>query len=358
MDRPGGIGRYTRELLAALGRRRDVGLVVAAPARARELVTDVGGPSLEALVTVPDTGQLGIALWERYRSHAHFARAGVDLVHGTKHLVPRAAHATVLTVHDVMTLTRAHELRPAKRLLLPAQYRASLRQATRLVAVSAATRDRLAALDAAWAAKAVVVPNGLSHDLLQARSEPVAGLEGSRFALVVGDLSPRKNVGMLLDVWEETSTAAPDLRLAVLGGDGPHSDATRRRLEELEARDRATWVRGASDGQLRWCYEHAAVLLFPSAEEGFGLPVLEALAFGAPVLAGTDPALLEASAGSDRVRHLDPQDRDAWHAAIVAAGAVQRDPPVSPTLPAGASTWDDHAAGVVAVYRQLLHRAD
>ena len=358
VDRPGGIGRYTREVLAALGRRDDVRLVVAAPGRARDAVAGLVGSNLDTLLTVPAAGQLGIALWERYASGARFARAGVDLVHGTKHLVPRGVRVTVLTVHDVMTLTRAHEARLAKRLLLPAQYRATLSQATGLVAVSAATRDRLGAIDHGWAAKTVVVPNGLSEHLLQAEAEPVTALDGKRFALVVGDLSPRKNVALLLDLWEEVSRGAGGLHLAVLGGDGPHSETTRQRLAGLADRGLATWVHESSDAQLRWCYEHAGVVLFPSVEEGFGFPVLEALAFGAPVLASTDPALVEVSAGSDRVRHLDPRDAVAWREAIIAASAVPRDLPGVPMLPAGAWTWDEHAAGLVAVYRRLLGRRD
>ena len=93
------------------------------------------------------------AIWERYASGRQFERAGAQLVHGTKHLVPRVRLPTVLTVHDVMTITRADESGRAKRLLLPRQYRASIKQADRLIAASAATRDRLAALDPTWDAK-------------------------------------------------------------------------------------------------------------------------------------------------------------------------------------------------------------
>ena len=61
------------------------------------------------MLHVPDGGQLRIALWERYVSGAEFAKAGAQIVHGTKHLVPAVDAADVLTVHDVMTITRAHE---------------------------------------------------------------------------------------------------------------------------------------------------------------------------------------------------------------------------------------------------------
>src|SRR5215218_7604249 len=108
--RPGGIGRYTSELVAALGRREDVRLIVAAPEPALDRVRDLAGENLHGTVTIPTESQLGIALWERLRSGPELAKAGAHIVHGTKHLVPRRSFVpTVLTVHDLMTITRAHE---------------------------------------------------------------------------------------------------------------------------------------------------------------------------------------------------------------------------------------------------------
>lgn len=356
IDRPGGIGRYTAELVAALGRRNDVELVVAAPARAADLVRDLGGARLARTLTVPDAGQLGIALWERHRSGAQFAGAGAELVHGTKHLVPRTSLPTVLTVHDVMTITRAHESSAVKRLVLPRQYRVSLDQATALVAVSEATRDRLRDLDPAWAAKTVVALNGLSRTLIDSPSTPVPDLQGSPFALVVGDLAPRKNVRMLLDLWDRVVARVPGFRLVVLGHAGPHSEATTERLTQLEGRGIAVWLRDADDAALRWSYEHATVVLFPTLEEGFGFPLLEAMTFGAPVIASTDPALVEVGAGSDRVVHIEATAPAAWVDEIVRAAAVPRGPVAPPRPPAGARSWAEHADDVVALYRRLLGR--
>jgi glycosyltransferase involved in cell wall biosynthesis len=354
VGQPGGIGRYTTELIAALGRRDDLRLVVAAPASAVNLVERLAAGSLHAHLTIPGGGQLSVALWERYASGRAFAAAGAQVVHGTKHLVPRTGLPTVLTVHDVMTITRAHETAFAKRLLLPRQYRASLNQATRLVAASAATRARLHELDPAWDGKTVIAANGLSRHLMDARSEPVPELAGTRFALVVGDLAPRKNVGMLLDIWPRVIAVDPDLRLVVLGNPGPHSAESGRRLLDLESRSNARWLRGARDGVLRWCYEHATVVLFPTLEEGFGFPVLEARTFHAPVLASTDPALMEVAAGLDGVTHVDARDPDAWIRAIETAAAHPRVASPAPEPPPGAASWDDNAAALVAIYRALV----
>jgi glycosyltransferase involved in cell wall biosynthesis len=98
-------------------------------------------------------------------------------------------------------------------------------------------------------------------------------------------------------------------------------------------------------------------VLLPTLEEGFGFPLLEALTFGAPVIASTDPALVEVSAGSPLVQHLDVQDRDGWRRAIIAAAAGTRpSPPHAPVPPPNALTWDENAGRVVDVYRSLLGR--
>jgi glycosyltransferase involved in cell wall biosynthesis len=356
IDRPGGIGRYTAELVAAMGRRDDVDLIVAAPASAEGKVRDLAGERLSGLLTVPDSGQLGIALWERYRSGRLFARAGAEIVHGTKHLVPRTKLPTVLTVHDVMTITRAHESSTAKRLVLPRQYWVSLEQATGLVAASEATRDRLRDLNPLWDSKTIVAANGLSRTLLDSGSAPVPGLQDTSFALVVGDLAPRKNVRMLLDLWDRVVAQVPGFRIVVLGHPGPHSEKTTERLEELESGGSAVWLRNADDAALRWCYEHATVVLFPTLEEGFGFPLLEAMTFGAPVIASADPALVEVGAGSEGVAHIEATVPAAWVREIVRAATIPRGPVTSPTPPPNAHTWAENAAIVVALYRRLLGR--
>jgi glycosyltransferase involved in cell wall biosynthesis len=354
IDRPGGIGRYTSELVAALGRRDDVRLIVAAPASAADRVRRLAGDHLLSMLNIPGAGQLGIALWERHAIGPQFAKAGAQIVHGTKHLVPRTPLPTVLTVHDLMTITRAHESSFAKRMFLPHQYWTSLDQATGLIAASEATRDRLRDLNSAWDEKTVVAPNGLSRNLIETGDKPVAGLVDTRFALVVGDLAPRKNVKMLLDLWPAVAQAAPGFRLVVLGHPGPHSDETTALLAQLEAAGIAVWLRGADDAALRWCYEHATVVLFPTLEEGFGFPLLEALTFHAPVIASTDPALIEVAAGSDEVVHLDATARDAWLDEITAAATRPRAPVRLPEPPPSALTWEENAEILVSLYRRLL----
>ena len=351
LDHPGGIGRYVREVLAALGRRSDVRVTVLAPRASAELARSLAGSALNEIVIPPRADQISLGLWDRYRAGRAFDAAGTEVIIGCKHLVPRTRRPTVLVVHDVLTITRAHENTLTKRLLLPAQYRSSLTAASRLVAVSAATKTRLGALDRRWSAKCDVIPNGMSAHLIEAEPERPASLDDRGFALVVGDLSPRKNLALLTRLWE--TTIPGDLTLVVVGPDHGTDTPVRRDLLELERLGRVVWIRGADDAALRWCYENARVVLFPTFEEGFGLPLLEAMTFHAPVVASTDLALREISRSDASVTHIDPGDDRGWRAAITAAARFPRTPYLVPRLPAGAITWDEHTHRLVEVARAL-----
>jgi glycosyltransferase involved in cell wall biosynthesis len=161
---------------------------------------------------------------------------------------------------------------------------------------------------------------------------------------------------MLLDLWDRVVAQVPGFRIVVLGHPGPHSDGTTERLEQLESRGCAVWLRNADDLALRWCYEHATVVLFPTLEEGFGFPLLEAMTFGAPVIASTDPALVEVAAGSERVVHIEATVPATWIREIVRVAGVPRGPVTPPAPPPNAHSWAENAAIVVALYRRLLGR--
>src|SRR5207244_2658443 len=159
------------------------------------------------VIEIRGGGQVGRALWERYRLGPILERSGVDVVHGTKHLVPLTCLPTVLTVHDVMPLTWPQQFKLVKRLLLPRQFMRALRSTTMIVAASRTTARRLAELDPSFAAKTVLAENGVSVELQTVVARPLDAVARDPFALVVGDLSPRKNVALLVDVWERVAAA-------------------------------------------------------------------------------------------------------------------------------------------------------
>jgi glycosyltransferase involved in cell wall biosynthesis len=349
---PGGIPRFTRELMVALAARDDVVLTPIVPEDALDVLGSLSLRHARPPLVIGGGGQVAGSLWERYRLGPILERAHVDVVHGVKHLVPRTSIPTVLTVHDVMAITWPSQFRYPKRALLPRQYLASMRAATVLVAVSEATRARIGRVDPALLDKTVVVGEGVGSDLLTATPAPVAALADRDFALVVGDLSPRKNLGVLLDVWPEVHRAT-GLVLAAVAWEAWHSEQTRARLQGLAADGSAVWVRGAADPELRWCYEHARVVLVPSLEEGYGLPVVEALAFGARVVASDDPALVEVGRG--RPLHVPARDARAWEEAVkIAARMPIESGSAAPVAPV---SWADAAAGTVEAYQRARRAA-
>jgi glycosyltransferase involved in cell wall biosynthesis len=345
-----GMGRYAREVLRGLARREDVALVPIVPRVAAGAIEalDLARPLLDQ-IEVPGRTRVEQGLWERYRLGTVLERHPVDVVHGIKHIVPRTNRPTVLTVHDLVTLTWPQQADLVRRLLLPRQYRASLRSAQVLVTYSEATRQRLTDFDPALGAKAVTAPIGFTPELLSADPLPVPDLVGRAFALVVGDLSPRKNIGFLVELWPEIFSATGGLLLAVVGPDGARSRSTRHRVAELVEAGMAVRPGRVAEGALRWCYEHARVVLLPTLEEGFGLPVLEAAVFQVPVVASPEPALVEVGQGWPTF--VDLTDRARWIEAIVEAGprGETRHSPLTAW-----PTWDEHVAGLVGAYRLAM----
>jgi len=310
----GGIHRYTSELLAELIRRDDVEMVpVASPKGAERLRQRF--PNLNQIIILPGRSVISRSLKERYLLNKQLRQAKVDLVHATKHIVPhRVGCPTVLTVHDLFVFTRTKEYSLARQLLLPTIYRRSLAEADRVITVSDAIRQQLSASRLIADDRVDVVLEAPASALTSAVPEPVASLAHRQFALCVCDLSPHKNIELLLRIWEEVNRRT-GLILAIVGPDRMRSSGLRRRLGELESAGMVVRTGFISNGSVRWCYEHAEVVLVPSFEEGFGLPVVEALQFHARLITSSDPALLEVS--GDHTRHIDAADDGAWIDAIV-----------------------------------------
>jgi glycosyltransferase involved in cell wall biosynthesis len=245
----------------------------------------------------------------------------------------------------MLVLDRPHDYPWFKRTLLAGPYLASIRDADVLLCVSEATRMRLLRHVPEAASRVRVVPHAVSPTLHRVLPEPVAALEGRPFGLVVGDSSRRKNLGFVLELWRRVSAQQPAAVLAVVGPEGWG-------ISDLGAGgDAATRTDVALLGhlpeeQLRWCYQNAEVVLCPSLVEGFGLPALEALEFGATVVTSTDPALVEVS--GDRALHLPADDAGPWVRAILGAfsGSGSR-----PTHCGARRTWDRVAAETVQAVR-------
>jgi glycosyltransferase involved in cell wall biosynthesis len=331
----GGIVRYTVELARALAQRTDVELHILSGRDAIPFWTRmVPGDQIHPVPNLPTTV---LGMYERYGYHRIF-QAPWDVVQGTKHLLPRRSRGRqVLTVHDLLPLDRPGDFNAAKRHLLPQPFLASVAGADRVISVSAATAARVNSYLPEVSERIRVVPLANETVGLTAAPEAIPELAGQQFALVVGDANYRKNLPLVVDAWPAVRREVPDARLAVVG---PTAWGATKTHSGKQVDPNVHFLHQVPDAQLRWAYEQAAVTLCPAILEGFGLPSVEALRLGSPVITSEDPALCEASGLHGN--HLSALEPERWERTIIDYLQQPR-----PKASLAVRTWQEVAAETV-----------
>jgi glycosyltransferase involved in cell wall biosynthesis len=313
-----GTARHIRSLLAAL-EHEDVAVKRYA----------LGGSS-RALVPARDLGWYLAALPAKAR------KDGMQVLHCPTQRAPtRSRVPLVVTFHDLAVLRHPETFnrwtRAYSRLALPRVARA----ARRLIAVSEFTKRELVELLDVPAEKVRVIPNAVGPQF-----SPEGAAEPGDYVLAVSTLEPRKNLPRLVEAYRRAGLNGMPLLVAGAAGWGGVN------LEGNGVR----WLGEVGDDQLARLYRGARAIAYVSLYEGFGLPVLEAMACGAPVVVARNGALEEVAGGAAVL--VDPLDPDA-----IAAGlneAIERRDELRPLGFARARTfdWGKVARQTVAVYRE------
>jgi len=212
-------------------------------------------------------------------------------------------------VHD-LSMLQPGLYRRGKRAWFRAFYGRALRRARLKVCVSEHTRRALIERFALPADECVVVPNAIDPAFPTAPARRPRELPDGPFLLAVGAIERRKNVGRLLAAFMATDLPH---RLVFVGRPGADVGDLPARLRA--ASPRVVWLQATDDDELRWCYRNAGALLFPSLEEGFGLPILEAMQSDLPVLTSNVTAMPEVAA--DAALLVDPRNVEALRDGIV-----------------------------------------
>jgi glycosyltransferase involved in cell wall biosynthesis len=250
----------------------------------------------------------------------------------------------VVTVHDMIheiTGTGSGSLSKAKRL--------ATRRADAVVAVSAKSAEDLRNLFE-LEKKIEVIPNGINNAvLLRAAELPPKSGERRPYILYVGSRSGYKNFNLLETVLADSRELA-SYQLVPVGGEKPTTDELRRWNKSFGP-GRVSHMSNATDVDLMDLYQHASVLVVPARYEGFGLPVLEAMALGCPVACSTGGALPEVASGHARL--FSPESVDECGNAIVAALATTTEARSEAASHARSFTWARTAQAYIRVYRSL-----
>jgi len=344
----GGIRTYTIGLVQALAAQPELSLVVVTSI---DDVAELG--RMEVVRISPRTqGLAARALW-RERNLASLARSqGVDVALSPVPELPlrKLPVPSVIVVHDVGPLVAPAFYSPAKRIRYQAVLPRACRLATAVVCVSRATLAGLHAATGLDPRRCEVIGEGP-----QLLGEPAdAPTAREPYLLYVGSLDPRKNVDTLLDAFgQEGTPLGPQLVIV-----GPVENGTSAALEERLARlgigDRVHHLGFVSPGRLMTLYREASALVLPSLYEGFGLPVLEAMQSGTPVVASDIPSLREV-AGDAALYVSRPLDAGCWREALI---RISTDPDLRAehsrrgTDAATQFSWDE----VGRRFSALLHR--
>ena len=298
----------TRALLAAAPDRQ-FGLFTPHP---QCLPADLAGAANARVVTVRPANHLvrvPAALPLALRS------AGASLVHVNYVLPPVCPCRGVTTVHDLSYLIFPQDAPPRDRLVLGALLRRSARQAAAVIAVSENTRRDVVRRLRVPEDRVVVIheaaPPGLRRvtDAAElARVRQVYGL-AERYVLAVGNVQPRKNLPRLVDAFAAIHQEGLAGQLVIVGQDRWRSSDVAQGVEAHGLAGQVVFTGYVPDGDLSALYSGAAALAYPSLYEGFGLPVLEAMTCGAPVVTSSVSSLPEVA--GDAALLVDARDTSA-----------------------------------------------
>ena len=322
----GGSARYATELVAALRDRSDVDVLPlgeGVPARVPPKVMD--------------------AIWYPFLARREARRVCADLLHCPSNRAPlrRGSPPLVVTIHDLVSLRFPETMAAWNRAYLRRTLPRVAAAADRLIAVSADTADDLERLLRVPHARIRVVPNGVQDRFFGAPSVPMPVT--TPYLLFVGTIEPRKNLPRLVEAFQLLRKAGRAERLVVVGAPGWNDVRVDSTSVELLGR--------VSDETLHALYAAASCLVIPSLHEGFGVPAVEAMAAGCPVVAASAGALPEVCGDAAvMVDPLDPRSiADGIERAIGDADALR----ARGRVRAESFRWPHVAASVAAVYREL-----
>jgi len=308
-------------------------------------------------------------VWEQFFQPFVVMQERLDLLHGMAFVSPLSSRCpTVVTIHDLSFTLFPEFFRGANAVYLRWFTRIACQRAARIIAVSEHTRADVIRLYGVPADKVEAIPHGVDARFYPRPASEVAGFRRTHslpehFILFVGTLEPRKNLVKLIEAFsnlksqlsERAGGRLSNLKLMLVGGKGWYYDQIFAAIERFNLQDGVTWAGYVPSDDLPLWYNAADAFAFPSRYEGFGMPLLEAMACGTPVVSSNASSLSEV-AGNAALTVL-PDDvnalADALHRAL-SDSALRQDLRAKGLARASTFTWEETARRTARAYRHAL----
>lgn len=346
--RPGGIGRYTSELAKGLLLREDLALQFYGRNR---IIHDI------SLLRQSDYQ------WERpgkLRKWWQERTVNASLVHGPNYFLPDFADGGIITVHD-LSVFHFPETHPAERIAaFEREFMTSLSRASHIITDTETVRAEVREMFSVPLEKITAIPLGIEPKFTPLCGEQVAGplrqwgLSPGNYGLCVSTLEPRKKIAELLDAWRILpASLRAAFPLVLCGGDGWLNEALLLKVREGVAEGWLNYLGFVGEELLPALYAGATLFLYPSVYEGFGLPPVEAMASGTPVMVSNRSCLPEVC--GDAARYIEPDDVAGFSAAIADAledPEWQRSSAIRGLEQSSGFTWGRCVERTVGVYHR------
>jgi glycosyltransferase involved in cell wall biosynthesis len=364
-EQGGGIGRLTRDLIAALAKRPEAHTyrLFAAGAQPASLPTL---PTSRFTWSSTRLSPKNLArIWHRARLplpiEAFTGR--LDLFHATDFTLPPTLPGTrtLLTVHDLSFVRVPETASPSLKAYLDVVVPRSVHRADHIIADSQATKDDIIALYAAPPEKITVLLSGVdprfqpvtdANRLTAVRAKYALG--DRQYIFSIGTVQPRKNYERIIQALARLRERH-DVTLVIAGGKGWLEGPIYATLDALNMREHVGFIGFADDADLPALYSAARCVAFPSLYEGFGFPILEAMACGTPVVTSNVSSMPEAA--GDAALLVDPYNTDAITDALsqlLANEALHNTLRLRGFAQKARFTWEDAAAKLINLYESLL----
>lgn len=302
-------------------------------------------------------------IWDQFKIPVHAREKKVDILHQASFSAPVLySGKTVVTVHDLIARLFGKDIPFYSRMFFGAWMPFSYRFADRIIAISEHTKKDIVKILKVDPKKITVIPLAAGKEFHPVKNKAKIKMvkrkyhTGEKYLLHVGTLNPRKNLEFLIKVFNNVLEKCPDYNLVITGKKGWYYEGLFKLVKKLGLKEKVIFTGYVQDEDAPYLYNGADLFVFPSLYEGFGLPPLEAMACGKPVISSDTSSLPEVIGEAGIL--LPPDNNKLWVEAIkkvLTNQKIRQEMIKNSLLQAAKFSWRSTAEKTLKVYEDLYY---